>query len=61
MIWQDILLIFIANVAVTRWMYCTGYTDGYQRATFDIRQEEIRKSGKYFITQNGTLMPLDPR
>jgi hypothetical protein len=59
--WQDVLLLFVALVAVTRWMYCTGYTEGYQRAKFEARQEEIRKSGKYFISPNGTLMPLEPR
>lgn len=60
MIWQDVLLIFILSVIVTRWMYTTGYKDGYRKAEFDKRQEEIRKSGNYFISQNGTLIPVPP-
>lgn len=60
MIWQDILLMFILSVIVTRWMYSTGYSDGYKQAQFEAKQDAIRKSGNYFTSPNGTLIPIPP-
>ena len=60
MIWQDIALIILVLFSVGYWLYNAGYRDGYNRAEFVIKQDAIRKTGNYFISQNGTLIPVPP-
>jgi hypothetical protein len=51
-----LFIVFIGLVA--RLYYKTGYNTGYRQACFNQKQDELEKSGRFFLSSNGVKMPI---